>query len=410
MSASSPRSRKMGIHVGVESTFGTSPSADGSGLTRVPAEGASSREETEILETAYLTDRNYPTQSEVGAGGSSVSFSTPLIGMASAAGDGTNASSVSDDWLDILLTHAFGTQSTFAGSTISAVGSATSITAGTDVANVQDIIPVYEAAVPGANARTQWNFITADSSGAYTVAPGFQNYGTAPPTTSAILYGAKVYTETDVGGSTLTICETKDTEIYEHTGARCNSLRISAQHKRRVMLEWGFQCDDSSADQGANGTNAKTALPAAAAVSPTPIKFLLSPVFFGSARIAVKSLEIDFGIAASEQEDSNGANGRSGNELVSITPTITIDPLHADAYREYKRAGTTGRILVQLGAGVLSGGVLNTCAVAFDLAEAREVEAQDDGGRLRQRIRFHAVDRIEFSAGVGARFFSFARA
>ena len=66
--------------------------------------------------------------------------------------------------------------------------------------------------------------------------------------------------------------------------------------------------------------------------------------------------------------------------------------------------------MVQLGGGVLSGGVLNTCCIVFDLAEAREVEDQDDAGRMRQRLRFHAVDRIEFSAGVGARFMSLIRA
>ena len=405
MTAASPRTRKMGLCIASEgANFATDPSANGSGYTRVPAEQVSSSEETEILETEYLTDRNYPSESEVGAGGSSLTFRTPLYGLATAAGDGTNASTVADDWLDIMLTHAFGTQTTTAGAGISAVGSATTATAGTDVLNVQDAAPIFETGVPSV-ARSQWSVVTADTAGAYTLEPGFADYGSNPPTTSAVLYGTKRYTDSDVGGNTLAICEVKDTETYTHLGARANSLRITAAHKQRAICEWGFSCDSVSADD-----TAKTALPAAARLSTTPVKFLLSPVYFNGSRIAVKSLEVDFGLSAAKLEDSQGTNGNSGNELVSIAPVITLDPLHADAFREYKRAGTKGRVLVQLGGGVLSGGVLNTCCIVFDLAEAREVEDQDDAGRMRQRLRFHAVDRIEFSAGVGARFMSLIRA
>ena len=59
MTAASPRTRKMGLCIASEgANFATDPSANGSGYTRVPAEQVSSSEETEILETEYLTDRN----------------------------------------------------------------------------------------------------------------------------------------------------------------------------------------------------------------------------------------------------------------------------------------------------------------------------------------------------------------
>ena len=103
-------------------------------------------------------------------------------------------------------------------------------------------------------------------------------------------------------------------------------------------------------------------------------------------------------------------NGRGAHELISIAPTVSIEPLRADAHDALKRAMTRGALVAQLGAGVLESSRLNTCALHLARVEAREVTYTGDNGIARNRIVFTAVDPIEFSAGVASRFMSFARA
>ena len=69
MSANAPRERRRQIHIAAEGTFATDPDADGSSYYYVPAEGITYEEQTEIIETAYSTGRNHPTEGEVGAQG-----------------------------------------------------------------------------------------------------------------------------------------------------------------------------------------------------------------------------------------------------------------------------------------------------------------------------------------------------
>jgi hypothetical protein len=142
----------------------------------------------------------------------------------------------------------------------------------------------------------------------------------------------------------------------------------------------------------------------------TPIKMFRSPVFFGNTRIATRMVEIDFGLSAAEVQDTESQNGRGGYELVSIAPTVTIEPLRSDTYDGYKQALTRNPLLVQLGGGVVSGGVLNSLALHLARCEAREVSYTAQDGITRNRLVFTAVDRIEFSAGVASAFMSLARA
>jgi hypothetical protein len=133
-------------------------------------------------------------------------------------------------------------------------------------------------------------------------------------------------------------------------------------------------------------------------------------VFFGNSRYATRMVEIDFGLSAAEVQDTESTNGRGGYELVSIAPTVTIEPLRADAYDVLKQGLTRNPLLVQLGAGVVSGGVLNSLALHLARAEAREVSYTAQDGITRNRVVFTAVDRIEFSSGVASQFMTLARA
>lgn len=400
MSASAPRERKRQIHFMAESTFATDPDSDGSSYLYCPAEGITYEEQTEIIETAYSTSRNFPTEGEVGAQGHTVSFSVPLIGLASAAGNGVNASTVTNDWLDVLLLSIFGAQTTTEGEAVTGSTTSSLTTADSNWATVQNLVPVHIASIPAAAERTQWSQIQTSATGTTTLAPTLQ----ASPGNGAVAYGCKQYRVDDDGGATLALVLTDDALVYTFLGGRVTSFRITLEHKRRAMAQVTMQFDRRSLDAG------KTSLPSAALMATTPVKAFRSPVFFGNSRYSTRMVEIDFGLTAAEVQDTESTNGRGGYELVSIAPTVTIEPLRADAYDVLKQGLTRNPLLVQLGAGVVSGGVLNSLALHLARAEAREVSYTAQDGITRNRVVFTAIDRIEFSAGVASQFMTLARA
>ena len=411
MSATAPRTRRKSLYLALEQdggsppapTPGVDPSADGSDYDYVPTEAlAAPLDQKAPITTETSTGRPYPTESEEGPDGAALNgVRMPLVGLPSSPGDQVNASTVPDTWRDILFRHALGVQQTTQGRNVTSSTNGGLVLAG-DVLGVQDLVPVFEANVPAGRPRVQWGLVTAvNDPGDYGVAPNW----VANPSSAAVARGAKIYRDTDEGGPTLAAVVVDDTLRYRMLMGRCNSLRFTADHGKKAFMEAGFAFDSKVLDAG------KTALPAAVRTTPTPIKFSRSPVWFNGSRISTRSLEITLGVAAAALGGSAGDNGRVGNELISIAPTIVIEPLRNDDYLEYKRAQTTkGRCLVQVGAGILTAGVLNSYCFHFELVEAREVTDVDDNGRVRHRIVFHAVDRIEFVAGVGARFFQMALA
>ena len=400
MSANAPRERKRQIHIAHEVTYATDPDSDGSSYLYVPAEGITYEEQTEILDTAYSTSRNFPTESEVGAQGHTVSFQVPLIGLSTAAGNGTNASTVTNDWLDLILEAAFGIQATTEGESVTGSTTSSLTTADSNWATVQNLVPVHIASVPTGAERTQWSQIQTSAAGTTTLAPTLQ----ASPGNGAVAYGIKQYRVDDDGGPTIALTLTDDALVYTFLGGRITSLRITGEHKRRAMMAVTIQFDRRSLDAS------KTSLPSAALLATTPVKMFRSPVFFGNTRIATRMVEIDFGFAAAEVQDTESTNGRGGYELVSIAPTVTIEPLRSNTYDGYKQALTRNPLLVQLGGGVVSGGVLNSLALHLARCEAREISYTAQDGITRNRLVFTAVDRIEFSAGVASAFMSLARA
>jgi hypothetical protein len=400
MSASAPRERKRQIHIMAESTYATDPDSDGSSYLYVPAEGITYEEQTEIIETAYSTSRNFPTEAEVGAQGHSVTFSVPLIGLASAAGNGTDASTVTADWLDTLLLHVFGSSSTTEGESVTGSTTSSLTTADSNWATVQNLVPVHIASVPTGAERTQWSQIQSSAAGATTLAPTLQQ----SPGNGAVAYGVRQYRADDDGGASIALVLTDDTLVYTFLGGRVTSLRITGEHKRRAMAQVTIQFDRRSLDAG------KSSLPSAALMTTTPVKAFRSPVFFGNDRYATRMVEIDFGLSAAEVQDTESTNGRGGYELVSIAPTVTIEPLRSNTYDALKQNLTRNPLLVQLGGGVVSGGVLNSLALHLARCEVREVAYTAQDGITRNRLVFTAVDRIEFSAGVASAFMTLARA
>ena len=104
------RTRKVALYLKAESSYGVEAgSTDGSDFTACKCLSLDLlQDNTNMLETNFATGRNRQTEPEVGADGAQITFTTPIQGLVSAAADGTAASSVADDWFDLILTNVFG--------------------------------------------------------------------------------------------------------------------------------------------------------------------------------------------------------------------------------------------------------------------------------------------------------------
>lgn len=393
------RTRKKTLYIDTETSYGSDPSANGSGYAYVPALEIGELQDTKaLLETNYFTGRNFDTAPVAGRDGWTLDVVTPLIGLSAAAGDG--GSPPADDWLDALLLHTLGAQTQVNGEGVASVGGSTSVTLDTDIYDVQQVIAVHEDDIPSAlGERTQFALITVDGgAGAYTISPAW----VTNPTGAAVAYGSNMYSPTDAGGNSLALHVIQDDVSYTLLGARCTSARIVSRQGEINRLELSFSGDSKTA-----GT--KASLPAVTQQTLTPTKALLSPFWFAGTSYATHEVTIDLGITAAEQPSTAAVNGRAGFELIRVGPTVTVQPLFADALQNLKRNVTLGRLLVQLGAGVLSGGVIN--ALAFHAEEAHAVDANpvDENGRLRAALTFKVSDKVEFSSGVASRFMQLLR-
>lgn len=401
------RGRKKTIYIcteGAAANYAVEPSANGSLYSWVPCIGVGDfSDDRELIPTNYFTGRNFMTAAVVGADACSITFTTPLIGLSTAAGDG--GSPPADDWLDILLEHCF-LQANVVGEGLAAGSASGTMVLDTDLAGLtqEDARAVFETNVPSATrARSQWAIIDTDNATAtYDVSPDW----TSTPTTAAIMYGGNVYSynTNDVGGQSLAVVLVEDDVQRTMLGGRCTSLKLSAPKNQLVSLEWSFAFDQYS-------VTAKGSLPTAG-VGPviTPIRSVLNPAFFGASGSMsnlghVQNIDIDWGFNCAPLDSVNGTpNGRADYQLIALDPKVTVNPPRTSASYDLMRNGTLGRLLVQLGRGLLSGGVLNTCAFTASQAQALKVSVADDQGHLRNAIEFQCQD-----AGATGRLFQMIR-
>jgi len=397
----SARTRQRSLYLALESSYATDPSADGSGYLPVPCELGDLTDGKEVIATAYSTGRPWPTPSVPGRDMAEISFSIPLYGLALSAGDGTDAASVTDDALDLLLQHIFGTQTDTTGEGVGTGSTTSSLVLDSDVRSQYDLVPVFEPGLPTAAPRTQWAYLASDpGSGTYDVAPALA----AAPTTAAVAYGCHVFRPNSplAGGPTLA-CVYVDSEVGSYTclGGRVTSFSISGEPGQRIMASVTVRFDRKSED-----ATAKTGLPAAlTAPATSPLITLLSPVWFGGAAYPTQTFTLDLGITAAEITATSGLNARAADEVITLSPTLSIAPLRTDAITNLKRTVTQGVTLVQFGGGVLSGGVLNAMACVFGASELVEASMSDDNGHGRQSVTINAVD-----SGAAAPFVQIARA
>jgi hypothetical protein len=389
------KTKKRALYAVAEGSFGVDPSAAGVGYLQMfttsigmPGDGK------DTLETEYFTGRNFPTAPIAGPDGGSFDFETVLYGMATAAGNGVNASTVTDDVLDRLFTHIMGTQGTSLGQTVGVGSTTTNLVMGVDNFGLMDILPIWQATLPTAGTqRSQLAYITVDpATGSYTVSPALA----AAPANTAVAYGVKRYTASDNGGASLAFAYIEDDVTYTFTGARIKSASITVAARKIIKMKCSVEYDSALA-------GAKGSLPAITAAPPvTPLIGILSPFYFNGVQYAAPSVTIDLGVTSAVQEATEGVNGRGNNDNIMIVPTVTVQPLRTDAIRQLKRDATPGRLVVQMGAGNFAGGIENIMAFALESAVSRKSDSTDESGRIRSDVMFKVADTVALS-GVATR-------
>lgn len=397
------RARKAATFIALETGGpGVDPSADGSGYVHLPTMGDGSdylQDETELLETDYEIGRNEPSAPIAGGQGWAYKCRVPLLGLAAAAGDGVTPGA--NDWLDLLLLHIFGTQVVRDGEGVGSGSTTTTIVADTDVYSVEDLLPIYETGVPAAGPRTQWGHVESDAgTGSYGILPAV----TTAPTTAGVVFGHKLYyPDADHrGGDTISLVRREDDGLYLGGMGRIVAAKFVAPARKGAYLDLSFKGTGYA-------STTKASLPVPTPIVQTQLRGLLSPVNFNGTSYATDSVEIDLGIQAAPLETTDTADGVSNQEQMALRPKAMFSPLYTNALNDLRRNVTQGRALFQVGAGVLSGGVLGTLAVYFGAAHARAVTKKNANGRNRAGIEL-AANAGGLLGGQARRFVMIARA
>jgi len=352
------------------------PSADGSGYTAVPTQGRSFMPSNamEILETDNATGRNTRSAHESGVDMSEVTLEIPARTYSTSSGDGVAAPA--DTYMSFILESAFGAPDEFAGEGVASATSNT-VVLDTDPGYTQgDLIHVYDASANGGVG--QWRHCISDSTVTFTIDPA--NW-TDDPTATGDVYGSQQYAAAPsvADGPLLAGVFDIDGTIYTCLGGRPTSLSLTQNAKGRVVWSVTIKFDQKTED-----ASAKSALPAHAAQTFPAIKGTLAALWWGATAYPVKSVAINWNIAAEDCDATIGPNGRSDITVLSADPTIEITPLYDETVWETDfDASTEKSVLIEFGSGTLNGTTVNTMGFWGTLAQITAVAGTADGNRLR---------------------------
>lgn len=395
------------LFVAREETDLEDPSPDGSAMYPVPFSELSELSDLKAgLPTSFGTGRGLPTADEESSDdGWSFTMKTPLIGLLSAAGDGVNASTVSEDWMGMLLRNVFGAPTTTAGEGTASSSDTTHVTLDGAVWAAQQYVPIFAAAA----GFTQWRHVLQDLGGAaYLIEPPL----VTQPGASDVAYGQHRYqiAPSALGGGVpssgnlLRFQYVQSGQSYDLGGGYCTSFKMSADVNQMVMCEFAFSGVTKTA--ATKGSLAQ----AIAAPATTPIKLHRVGSYFGTADLSCKSVSVDFGIAAQRLFSSSQPYGFGGWQTTSMSPTVSINPLFDTSFETFKREVTKSGLFLQFGEGAFASGVLNTVGLHFSQAQVRKSDGADVDGVRRSGLEFFASDKVRFDISNPVVFAQFCRA
>lgn len=395
----SKRLRASALWIAAESTYGTDPDTDGSDYLPVRTLNLGVvTDALAVIPTDYAIGKNHPTPNERGTDGATLTFEVPAHGYAAAGGNGVTPTT---DFLDLLLNNFLGTAAAIAGATAAAGTAADKLATATDLYNAQNLAAVWDSL---ASTVLQWRTLRAQSgSGPYEYTLD-RNFSPAAAQTTSTAYGSRQWYDGAAAGASLSAVVQHDDLYFLLGGGRVTSAKLVGPAKE--MARWQFAV---SFDSNVTTTLVtKTSLPAIPTWTPAAIKVGYSPVIYGGTVIHTKSVEVDFGVATVESLSTAAANGRSDIEVVRVWPTVTINPLFTEDFRDAFRNAEVATLGVQLGGGVLASGVLNSNYLWIEQVSVdTPVNPADDGGQMRGSAVLRAVFNGALSGAQ--RLWTFAR-
>lgn len=337
---------------------------------------------TQLLEYQLQTGRARATQGKKGASGLTISFKYAAKGKASAAGSGTNMSSVALDFQSMLLANATQARSTTAGGTVGVGSTVNNLVVGTDIYNATDLAFVQAAGWLSSN-RGAWARIASNTS-PYNVNPPWE---IAPPN-AAIAYGIEQFrpgSGSNMGGTYLSANIVVGSMSIMALGGRVIAKKLVGQAQGIIYWEVTMRFHSWS-------EATRSAKPVA---SPSTLAELVcenSVVAIGDTRYEVSEFEFDLGITDRDVLATGAPQGRSNIYIPAYNPKLMFKPEYASAWLSAGANKSTFTAMLMCGAGTLSGGAVNTLAVWLERHQVTKAGLNDDQGIYRQQVDSNVVD------------------
>ncbi len=362
------------LYVVEETTYGVDPSASGSTMAYLHCETSLPKFGNEVHKFPAQNDRLAPSAPVVGAQKASFDLKIPL--RASGTPSAPPSTPAIAPEADLVLKHLLGTVTR---------GQSTAVGGGN--ASTTNILVTASAGfsvgmITYCSALGSLHYVTALPDGTHvTIAPA----AASAPTTGNLI-APNLYTPADTGHKSLAFTLFVDTLEITMLGCHATSGKLSGLGANSIpMLEMAFEADSFS-------LTTKASLPAPndlfAAVRPPILKG--APFWIDSTKTVIAGLEFDFGVKESTLPATEGAQGRSGFEVVDREAKGTIQPYYAASFLTDFQAGTDRVLAIGWGDG--SPPTANGGGLWVPKGRFLEPEVESRSDVLGQKVPFGAFD------------------
>lgn len=323
------------LYVAPEVSFGTEPSADGSGYTfQKTLPDISFQPMAEVIERPGQTGDFVRQQHVIGPKGGTLSFKIEIKASGTPAGSAVVAIAAESS---ILLQNILGTVVRGTGTTVAAAGGdgVTTPMKATSAAGLSKYMAI--------EVESQVRFITAISGADVTLNRALSGI----PATSAVVYASSLFKRATTGHASLAFVAFRHGIEYTFLGCFGSAKLVGITARGTALLEVTVTVGDWS-------PTTKAALPST--VDPlSGIHAVKAPVIMGSpcyldtTEEIIHGLDFDFGQQFVHQDTTTGAQGKSGIELTQAQPAGVLKPYHSAAHLTDFLAGTERALAMSVG-------------------------------------------------------------
>ena len=352
------------------------------------AEDLTHEHPTDMIERNPIRDTNVPEQSIAGARrGGTVSFSLPLKGDNTGAGDSTDAWR----WSSVipLLEACFGTLTLDQGETVQAPGDVDGST-GTPLIVATD--PASDDFTSGALCMVNGNAVPIEL--AATAAAQLTLSGALPDNaqTNDIIYAGANIRYASTGHYPIGCFEIWEDQVRYRYWSCYGTVTFSTDAAGRLMANFSFQAQSwDSLDQSCPVTDVQKAYPDADVediiARDTPVSLSATTAEANATQVEVATFSLDPGLVVSARPTTGGIEGSKSFLVTGCKPTFAMNPLKEnDTYDTSVVNQTCYQLLAQFGS---KPG--NTVAFWMPKVQITSNGKEDAEGYMRNTIAGKAV-------------------